>query len=108
MEGPKFPPSEASARAIGARLRAMRKQKHLSMQAVEVMSEQEFKASVLAAYERGELGERAISMPRLQRLAELYDISVCCCFRPTRTNDEHGAARAGDPGLGAGVLRPAT
>ena len=37
------------------------------------MSEQEFKASVLGAYERG---ERAISVPRLQRLAKLYDVPV--------------------------------
>ena len=48
----------------------------LSLQAVEAMSEQEFKASILAAYERGELGEQAISMPRLQRLAKLYDVPV--------------------------------
>ena len=51
----------AYARAVGARLRAMRKQMRLSLQAVEAMSEQEFKASVLGAYERG---ERAISVPR--------------------------------------------
>jgi transcriptional regulator with XRE-family HTH domain len=63
----------AYARAVGARLRAMRKQMRLSLQAVEAMSEQEFKASVLGAYERG---ERAISVPRLQRLAKLYDVPV--------------------------------
>lgn len=63
----------AYARAVGARLRAMRKQMHLSLQAVESTSEQEFKASVLGAYERG---ERAISVPRLQRLAKLYDVPV--------------------------------
>jgi hypothetical protein len=63
----------AYARAVGSRLRAMRKQMRLSLQAVEAMSEQEFKASVLGAYERG---ERAISVPRLQRLAKLYDVPV--------------------------------
>jgi transcriptional regulator with XRE-family HTH domain len=63
----------AYARAVGARLRAMRKQMRLSLQAVEAMSDQEFKASVLGAYERG---ERAISVPRLQRLAKLYDVPV--------------------------------
>ena len=46
------------------------------------MSEGEFKASVLAAYERGELGERAISMPRLQRLAKLYDVPVLLLLPP--------------------------
>jgi transcriptional regulator with XRE-family HTH domain len=63
----------AYAQAVGARLRSMRKQMRLSLQAVEAMSEQEFKASVLGAYERG---ERAISVPRLQRLAKLYDVPV--------------------------------
>ena len=61
------------ARAVGARLRAVRKQQWLSLQAVEVGSDHEFKASVLGAYERG---ERAISLPRLRRLAALYDVSV--------------------------------
>jgi len=63
----------AYARAVGTRLRAVRKQMRLSLQAVEAMSDQEFKASVLGAYERG---ERAISVPRLQRLAKLYDVPV--------------------------------
>jgi transcriptional regulator with XRE-family HTH domain len=58
---------------VGERLRAVRRQKRLSLQAVAAASGQEFKASVLGAYERG---ERAISVPRLQRLAELYDVPV--------------------------------
>lgn len=61
------------AEVVGARLRAVRRQKKLSLQAVEAASEQEFKASVLGAYERG---ERTISVPRLQRLARLYDVPV--------------------------------
>jgi transcriptional regulator with XRE-family HTH domain len=61
------------ATVVGARLRAVRRQKRLSLQAVAAASEQEFKASVLGAYERG---ERAISVPRLQRLARLYDVPV--------------------------------
>src|ERR1700674_4596354 len=63
----------AYARAVGARLRTMRKQMRLSLQAVEASSSQEFKASVLGAYERG---ERAISVPRLQRLALFYNVPV--------------------------------
>ena len=58
---------------VGARLRAIRKQKRLSLQDVEASSTQEFKASVLGAYERG---ERAISVPRLQRLARFYNVPV--------------------------------
>ena len=61
------------ARRVGERLRLIRKQKGLSLQEVEASSEQEFKASVLGAYERG---ERAISVPRLQRLAKFYAVPV--------------------------------
>jgi hypothetical protein len=78
----------AYARAVGSRLRSMRKQMRLSLQAVEAMSDQEFKASVLGAYERG---ERAISVPRLQRLAKLYDVPVDQLLPP----DEGGSGRWG-------------
>ncbi|HUY29984.1 MAG TPA: transcriptional regulator [Acidimicrobiales bacterium] len=61
------------AAEVGARLRTVRRQKRLSLQAVEAASAHEFKASVLGAYERG---ERAISVPRLQRLARLYEVPV--------------------------------
>ncbi|MDH4144551.1 MAG: transcriptional regulator [Acidimicrobiia bacterium] len=60
-------------RKVGERLRAIRRQKRLSLQEVEAASSQEFKASVLGAYERG---ERAISVPRLQRLARFYTVPV--------------------------------
>ena len=63
----------AYAGKVGTRLRAIRRQKHLSLQDVEATSGQEFKASVLGAYERG---ERAISVPRLQRLARFYRVPV--------------------------------
>ncbi len=61
------------AAKVGARLRAIRRQKRLSLQHVEAASNLEFKASVLGAYERG---ERAISVPRLQRLARFYEVPV--------------------------------
>jgi transcriptional regulator with XRE-family HTH domain len=70
--------------AVGARLRAVRRQKRLSLQAVEKASRLEFKASVLGAYERG---ERTISVPRLQRLARLYRVPV----------DQLLPAEAGEP-----------
>lgn len=63
----------AYAVRVGQRLRGLRKQKGLSLQAVEAGSAQEFRASVLGAYERG---ERAISVPRLQRLARYYNVPV--------------------------------
>jgi len=61
------------SKAVGERLRHIRRQKRLSLQEVEAISSQEFKASVLGAYERG---ERAISVPRLQRLARFYKVPV--------------------------------
>lgn len=61
------------AETVGARLREVRRQKRLSLQAVEATSHEEFKASVLGAYERG---ERAISVPRLRRLAAIYDVPL--------------------------------
>src|SRR5947199_3639141 len=61
------------AQAVGERLRNVRIQKALSLHDVELTSQEEFKASVLGAYERG---ERAISVPRLQRLARFYNVPV--------------------------------
>ena len=69
--GAVMPPSYG--RKVGERLRGIRRQKRLSLQEVEAASNQEFKASVLGAYERG---ERAISVPRLQRLARFYSVPV--------------------------------
>jgi transcriptional regulator with XRE-family HTH domain len=66
-------PALSYARRVGQRLRAIRRQKRLSLQEVEAASSQEFKASVLGAYERG---ERVISVPRLQRLADFYRVPV--------------------------------
>jgi transcriptional regulator with XRE-family HTH domain len=65
--------STAYARRVGERLRSVRTQQGLSLQGVETASNQEFKASVLGAYERG---ERAISVPRMQRLAKFYNVPV--------------------------------
>src|SRR5689334_23836215 len=75
----------AYAGKVGGRLRAIRRQKRLSLQDVEASSVQEFKASVLGAYERG---ERAISVPRLQRLARFYSVPVDQLL--PRDDDDHG------------------
>ncbi len=68
-----LPDDGGYARIVGGRLREIRKQKRLSLQEVERVSGLEFKASVLGAYERG---ERAISVPRLHRLARFYRVPV--------------------------------
>ncbi len=65
--------SSPYSRKVGERLRVIRRQKRLSLQEVEAASTEEFKASVLGAYERG---ERAISVPRLERLAKFYNVPV--------------------------------
>ena len=84
----------AYSRQVGERLRAIRKQKRLSLQEVEAQSEQEFKASVLGAYERG---ERALSVPRLDRLAQFYAVPVEQLL-PREVSSEATAARESSAG----------
>jgi len=78
---------------VGERLRSIRKQKRLSLREVEAQSTQEFKASVLGAYERG---VRALSLPRLDRLAQFYRVPV----------DQLLPRREGEPGAEADGLGP--
>jgi transcriptional regulator with XRE-family HTH domain len=86
---------------LGARLRSLRRQQHLSLQDVEAASDHEFKVSVLGAYERG---ERAISVPRLQRLARVYRVPVDQMVPSDEpgmappTGDEQGVDPAAGPG----------
>ena len=63
----------AFSQQVGNRLRVIRKQKRLSLQEVEAQSALEFKASVLGAYERG---ERSLSVPRLDRLSQFYNVPI--------------------------------
>ena len=58
---------------VGKRLRSIRKQRGLSLQDVQRLSNQEFKAAVLGAYERG---ERSLSLPRLHRLAKFFGVPI--------------------------------
>lgn len=76
---------------VGERLRVIRKQKRLSLQEVEAQSDQEFKASVLGAYERG---ERALSVPRLDRLAQFYSVPVEQLLPHEVTGSQAAAAMA--------------
>lgn len=59
--------------STGARLRTIRRQRGLSLQDVQRLSGGEFKAAVLGAYERG---ERSLSVPRLHRLAQFFQMPV--------------------------------
>lgn len=76
--------------SVGKRLREVRRQKRLSLQAVEAASNEEFRASVLGAYERG---ERTISVPRLRRLAQIYDVPLDQLL-PEATNSRAESADA--------------
>mgnify|MGYP000871079856 CR=1 FL=1 len=87
-------PNGNYSRAVGERLRHIRRQKRLSLQEVEAISSQEFKASVLGAYERG---ERAISVPRLQRLAQFYKVPVDQLLPGTPEPAADGDAPRRDP-----------
>ena len=58
--------------SLGQKLRASRRQRGWSLGEVESQTDGEFKASVVGAYERG---ERAISVQRFVRLAEIYNVA---------------------------------
>ena len=57
--------------SLGLRLRSARRQRGWSLGELESYTGGEFKASVVGAYERG---ERALSVQRLVRLAEIYAV----------------------------------
>jgi transcriptional regulator with XRE-family HTH domain len=61
------------ALGLGERLRRVRQQQGLSLHDVEERSDGRLKASVVGAYERG---ERAVSITRLQVLADFYRVPV--------------------------------
>lgn len=81
------------AQSLGERLRNVRTQKGISLHEVEQASNQEFKASVLGAYERG---ERSISVPRLERLARFYGVPVDHLL-PRSSGDHPGTAVPAGP-----------
>lgn len=58
---------------LGDRLRSIRNQQGLTLQEVEQRSDGEWKAVVIGSYERG---DRAISIPKLARLADFYGVPV--------------------------------
>lgn len=85
----------ANGAHVGERLRAIRRQKGLSLHDVEARSGLEFKASVLGAYERG---ERAISVPRLIRLSQIYEVPSDQLL-PRDGEGEISLVETGSPGI---------
>ena len=81
------------SRVVGERLRSIRQQKNLSLSDVELQSREQFKASVLGAYERG---ERAIYVPRLEKLAKFYGVTIDQLLPrdPMRVEDNQPGASA--------------
>lgn len=61
------------ARALGARLRAIRTQQGLSLHGVEKKSGGRWKAVVVGSYERG---DRAVTVQKLAELAGFYGVPV--------------------------------
>lgn len=61
------------SREVGVRLRAVRRQRRLSLDDVERSSGGRWSASAIGAYERG---FRNLSLPRLRELAEFYDVPM--------------------------------
>jgi transcriptional regulator with XRE-family HTH domain len=61
------------AKALGARLRAIRTQQGLSLHGVEEKSRGRWKAVVVGSYERG---DRAVTVQRLAELAEFYSVPI--------------------------------
>src|SRR2546423_7651386 len=86
------------ARALGARLRAIRMQQHLSLHGVERKSGGKWKAVVVGSYERG---DRAVSVQRLSELADFYGVPVSDLLPP---EDSQFATGGGAPPLSRIVL----
>jgi transcriptional regulator with XRE-family HTH domain len=61
------------AKALGARLRAIRTQQGLSLHGVEEKSRGRWKAVVVGSYERG---DRAVTVQKLAELADFYGVPV--------------------------------
>lgn len=64
---------DAFSKEVGARLRAVRRQRRLSLDDVERTSGGRWSASAVGAYERG---FRNLSLPRLRDLADFYGVPM--------------------------------
>lgn len=73
---------------LGARLREIRESYGMSVHDVEVLSDGEIRRSTLSAYERG---DRALSVARLTRLAEIYGVPVTDVLAPKVIDLRDGA-----------------
>ncbi len=65
--------SDTYGKALGRKLRAIRKQQGLSLQGVEEKSQGRWKAVVVGSYERG---DRSVTVSKLAELAEFYGVPM--------------------------------
>jgi transcriptional regulator with XRE-family HTH domain len=75
------------SREVGHRLRAVRRQRRLSLDDVERQSGGRWSASAIGAYERG---FRNLSLPRLRELAEFYSVPMATLLGEIDLRDEAG------------------
>ena len=80
------------AKALGARLRAIRTQQGLSLHGVEEKSQGRWKAVVVGSYERG---DRAVTVQRLSELADFYGVPGRRAAARGRRRRRHRAGRRG-------------
>ena len=73
------------SREVGTRLRAVRRQRRLSLDDVERQSGGRWSASAVGAYERG---FRNLSLPRLRELAEFYGVPMGTLLGETDLREE--------------------
>jgi transcriptional regulator with XRE-family HTH domain len=86
------------SREVGSRLRAVRRQRRLSLDDVERQSGGRWSASAIGAYERG---FRNLSLPRLRELAEFYAVPMATLLGEIDLRDD---ARSGSRAPGKVVL----
>ena len=75
------------SREVGHRLRAVRRQRRLSLDDVERQSGGKWSASAIGAYERG---FRNLSLPRLRELAEFFAVPMATLLGEIDLRDEPG------------------
>lgn len=89
------------SREVGVRLRAVRRQRRLSLDDVERMSGGRWSASAIGAYERG---FRNLSLPRLRELAEFYDVPMSMLLGEIDLRDERGGSGSAEPALRSKIV----
>lgn len=68
-----------------SKLKALRRNKGLTLEECEIESNGKFKAVVLGSYERG---TRAISLAKLSQLADFYEVPIAYFFSTKSYSDE--------------------